>query len=150
MPINFDRQNDRVTEWANKVTGKIKDRANALGIRHRANSPSPSASVPAIKDRFRLKGGIIEIISFRFSRSLIWPHKGAGRGYGGIKGSTWKDKLGITHHTDPKSLGKMGTGNRTAKPWFNDVMEGSEGVDQLANIVAEESGDGIINKLLIN
>jgi len=147
--IDFDKQNDRVIEWANKTEGNLKGKGNALGIVHRSNSPSPGASLPKVKNRVRYRGEVIEIVSFRFPRTLIWPHKGAGKGMGGTLGSSWKDALGITHHTNPKSLGKMGTGSRVPKPWFNTVIESEQGVDELATIVAEESGDAIVNKLLI-
>lgn len=96
-----------------------------------------------------MRAGIIEVVSFRFPRSLIWPHKGAGKGRGGTKGSVWYDALGIKHSTNPKSFGKMGAGGRVAKPWFNDTMESSAGVDELATIVATTTGDAIVNNLLI-
>lgn len=149
MAIDFDKQNERVADWAKRTEASLKGRSAALGITHRTDSPSPSSSVNDIKSRTKEKGGIIDVVSFRFSRSLIWTHKGAGKGRGGTLGSQWKDALGITHETDPKSLGKMGTGGRVAKPWFNDTMEATDGVDELATIVAEESGDAIVNKLLI-
>lgn len=149
MAINFDKQNERVINWAQRTEGALKGTSNALGITHRANSPSPSASVDRIKNRVKYKGTIIEMVSFRFPRTLIWTHKGAGKGRGGMKGSVWYDKLGIKHSTNPDSLGKMNTGGRRAKPWFNDTIESSNGVEELATIVAEESGDAIVNNLLI-
>lgn len=150
MPkIDFDKQNERVIGWAGKTENNLKGKTNALGIIHRSTSPSPGPSVNKIKNRVKYRGGIIEVVSFRFPRSLVWPHKGAGKGMGGSKGSVWYDKLGIRHSTDPDSLGKMGTGNRVAKPWFNTVMEATTGVDELATIVAEESGDAIVNNILL-
>lgn len=149
MPINFDKQNERVLDWASKMESGLKGHSAALGITHRANSPSPGSSVDKIKHRERYRTGVVEVISFKFPRSLIWPHKGAGKGRGGLLGSVWYDKLGIRRTTNPKSLGSMGTGGRMAKPWFNDTIEGSGGVEELANIVAEESGDAIVNNLLI-
>lgn len=147
--INFDKQNERVLDWASRTEGSLKGRSSALGITHRANSPSPGASVDKIKAREKYRGGIIEVISFKFPRTLIWTHKGAGKGRGGMKGSVWYDRLGIKHSTDPESLGKMNTGGRQAKPWFNDTIEAPDGVEALATIVAEESGDAIVNNLLI-
>jgi hypothetical protein len=147
--INYDKQNDRVTDWAVRSEGDLKGKSNALGITHRTNSPSPGPSVPKIKHRLRQSSGVIDVVSFRFPRSLIWPHKGAGKGMGGSKGSVWYDKLGMKRTTDPNSFGKMGTGNRVAKEWFNSVMEADTGVDELATIVAEESADSIVNNILI-
>lgn len=149
MAINFDKQNERVLGWAKQTSAALKLSGNALGIRHRQNSPSNGASLDRIAERARYKGSIIEVISFKFPRSLIYPHKGAGKGRGGLLGSTWYDKYGLKHTTNPNSLGKMDTGGRVAKPWFNDAIEAPTGVDELATIVAEESGDAIINKLLI-
>lgn len=149
MAINFDKQNERVTEWAQRTEASLKGSSNALGISHRADSPSPAASVDKIKNRLKLRGGIIEVVSFKFPRSLIWTHKGAGKGRGGLQGSVWYDRLGIKHSTNPESFGKMGTGGRQAKPWFNNAIEAPDGVEQLATIVAEESGDAIVNNLLI-
>lgn len=149
MAINFDKQNERVIGWAQRTSAAMKATGNALGISHRANSPSPGSSLDRIADRVGYKGTIIERISFKFPRTLIWTHKGAGKGRGGLLGSTWYDKYGLKHTTNPNSLGKMDTGGRKAKPFFNDVIESPTGVDELANIVAEESGDAIINKLFI-
>lgn len=149
MKIDFDQQNTRVIGWADKTESGLKGKTSALGITHRSNSPSSGSSVAKIKNKVTYRSGIIEIVSFKFPRSLVWPHKGAGKGMGGSQGSVWYDKLGIKHSTDPDSLGKMGTGSRTAKPWFNDVMEAPTGVDELATIVAEESGDAIVNNILL-
>lgn len=149
MAINFDKQNERVLTWADQTTQNLKGKGNALGITHRADSPSPGASLGKIKSGVKYTGGIIDRVSFKFPRSLVWPHKGAGKGMGGLQGSTWKDALGITHTTNPDSLGKAGSGNRTPKEWFNETIEAPAGVDELATIVAEESGDAIVNNLLI-
>lgn len=149
MAINFDKQNNRVLDWMIRTENALKGSSNALGISHRANSPSPGSSVAKIKAREKRRGDIIEVLSFKFPRTLIWTHKGAGKGRGGITGSVWYDNLGIRHRTNPDSLGKMGTGGRQAKPWFNNTLEAPTGVEELATIVAEESGDAIVNNLLI-
>lgn len=135
--------------WADKTEAGLKGRSAALGITHRSNSPSSGSSVGKIKGRTKQRGGIIDRVSFKFPRSLVWTHKGAGKGRGGVKGSVWYDALGIRHSTSPGSFGKMGTGGRRAKPWLNDTLEAATGVDELASIVAEESGDAIVNNLLI-
>jgi hypothetical protein len=149
MAIDLTRQNDRVIDWANRSVGRMKSGGNALGIVHRSNSPSPGSSLDKIADKFRYKDGVIEVISFRFPRSLVWPHKGAGKGMGGSKGSTWTDQQGNRHTTKASSFGKAGTGSRRPKPWFNQAVEGATGVEELATIVAEETGDAISNNLLI-
>lgn len=149
VKIDFDKQNERVLAWADRSQQDLQSTGNRLGIQHRANSPSSGSSLAAIKHKERYQAGIIEVIGFQFRRSLIWPHKGAGKGMGGTQGSTWYDRLGIRHTTDPDSLGKMNSGNRQEKPWFNETMDAPTGVDELATIVAEESGDAIVNNLLI-
>lgn len=133
----------------NRTESGLKGRSAAMGITHRSNSPSAGSSVAKIKARDRRRIGVIDMVSFKFDRSLIWTHKGAGKGRGGIQGSVWYDRLGIKHSTDAESLGKMGTGGRVAKPWLNDTLEAPSGIDELANIVAEESGDAIVNNLFI-
>src|SRR5690348_12063472 len=107
MAINLDRQNERVIGWADKTVGRLKGQSTALGITHRSYSDSPGPSVEKIKDKFKYQGGEISVVSFKFPRTLIWPFRGAGKGMGGSVGSTWRDNLGITHHTNPKSFGKM-------------------------------------------
>ncbi len=96
-----------------------------------------------------MKDGGIDQTSIRFPRSLIWTHKGAGKGRAGTSGSKWTDKYGVVKSTRESSKGKMATAGRVAKPFFNDVLDGNAGVEELATIVAEETGDAIINQLFI-
>ena len=89
------------------------------------------------------------MVGVRFPRQLIWTHRGAGKGHGGFEGSSWVTAMGIRKYTASESLGKMNAGNRREKPFINNYLDGNQGVDQLADIVAEESGDVIVNNLLI-
>lgn len=147
--INFDKTNERIKNWGVTRAQKLKSTATSLGIQHREGSPSPSSSIAKISSRLRMREGLVSAVVFRFPRSLIWVHKGAGKGMGGSKGSRWINKYGNTRSTDPDSFGKMGTGSRKPKPWFNLVMDAPDGVDNLATIVAEETGDAIVNNLFI-
>lgn len=150
MPeLSFEKQNERIVDWANKNVNRLKGKSNSLGIVHRTDSPSSGSSVTKITDRFGYKKGAIERVSFRFPRQMIWTFRGAGKGQGGLKGSTWIGPDGERKRTNPKSFGKMGTRNRRAKDWFNSVMDDARGVDELATIVAEETGDAIVNNILI-
>lgn len=149
MPLNFDKYNQEVTAWMQQTQNSFVSQASSLGIEHRGNSPSSSSSISKIKTRSRLKDGAIYNIGFNFPRTLIWPHKGAGKGRGGTKGSSWLDKYGNRKKTNPESLGKMGSGGRVAKPFFNQVLDGPNGIDQLATIAAEELGDTITGNLFI-
>jgi hypothetical protein len=147
--IDFDQFNQEARYWGGQTSARLKASARALGITHSGNSPSPGDSVQKIKDNYGLKAGVVNRIGFKFPRSLIYVHKGAGKGMGGVKGSTWITQAGNKKMTNPASAGKMGTGNRQAKPWFNDVINGSHGVDELATLVAEKLGDAITNKMFI-
>jgi hypothetical protein len=149
MAASFEKQNQRITDWTNDTVKGLQAAGNAMGIRHRSNSPSPGASLDKLKGRTRYRDGIIDMVAVKFPRTLVWPNKGAGRGFGGAEGSTWVNAMGIRKYTDPDSLGKMGTGSRQAKPFFNNYLDGAQGVERLADIVAEETGDAIINNILI-
>jgi hypothetical protein len=149
MALNLDRYNTRVREWTKDSVNKMQAKALSYGVEHRSDSPSKGSSVRKLKDRYRQHDGSIDQVSIKFPRSLIWTNKGAGKGRAGIKGSKWTDKYGNTKSTNPKSMGKMGTLGRTTKPFFNDVLDSPSGVNELANIVAEETGDSIINEMFI-
>lgn len=149
MPLDLTRYNDRIRDWTRDTINRMQAQANAMDIQHRAGSPSPSASMPKLKDKYRISDGGIDQTSIRFPRSLIWTHKGAGKGRGGTVGSKWTDKYGATKTTNDNSKGKMGTAGRKAKPFFNKVIDGANGVEELATIVAEETGDAIINQMFI-
>lgn len=147
--INLDQFNQEVRYWGVQTTARLKAQARSLGIVHRSDSPSSSESISKIKDNYGIQAGIINRVGFKFPRNLIWTHKGAGKGKGGIKGSRWINAKGESKRTNPASFGKMGSGGRRAKPWFNNVMDSDQGVDQLATIAAEQLGDAITSKILI-
>jgi hypothetical protein len=148
--MNLDRYNERITQAAVELVSEAKATASALGISHRANSPSKGSSVAKIKGAVKYRDGSIDRIVLRFPRNLIWTMKGAGKGMGASKGSRWIDKYGNTKQTDPRSLGKAGSGSRTPKPAIEGAIMGSHGVDHIATIAAEEIGSTISNNLFIN
>lgn len=89
-------------------------------------------------------------ISFTFPYYMVFVHKGAGRGYGGNKSGLFTTANGSKGKTNSDSMGKMGTGRRTAKPWFNPVLE--KNFPELADLVANyHGGDLLLNlqKILI-
>src|SRR5437868_9116335 len=116
--INYEAFNDAVKSWGKQNTVLLKEAAGSMGIIHRPRSPSPTASIPKIKESVGYTNKVINRVSFKFPKSLVFTHRGAGKGMGGSKGSRWIDKDGNTKKTNPESLGKMGTGNRTPKPFF--------------------------------
>jgi hypothetical protein len=149
MKLNLDRYNNRVIDWTKKAVKSIKAEGEKLDIEHRPDSPSRGASLPKIKEGHKEEGGAIAVVSFRFRRSLIYTHKGAGKGRGGKKGSRWLDKHKNEKTTNPKSLGKAGTGGRKEKPFINNILDSEQGVDELATIAASELGDAIVSNMLI-
>lgn len=142
---NIELYNEEVQQWGLTLQSQIRSLALQYGITHRNNSPNSTSSVGAIKVKYRRTAGLISSISIGFRRSLIYPHKGAGKGYGGAKGSRWIDKYGNRKQTNPASLGKAGTGSRQAKPFINDALDGPAGVEDLADIVAERLATTITN-----
>lgn len=149
MALKLDKYNDAVTQWDLENNQAIRTKAAGYGITHRANSPSPGSSINKLRSKLYMQDGAIARISKSFPRSLIYAHKGAGKGRGGSKGSRWVDKYGNAMKTNPASYGKMGTGGRREKPFINDAMNDAEGVEKLATIVAEHLGDAIIGNLFI-
>ncbi len=149
MKINFEKYNQSVRTWGKDAAVKMRAKGITMGIQHRSDSPSKLASLPKLSDNYRVKDGLVNRVSIKFPRTLIYTHKGAGKGRGGSKGSRWTDKYGNAKKTNPKSFGKMGTGGRSAKPFINTVLDAPGGVEDLATIVAVETGDSIINNMLI-
>jgi hypothetical protein len=144
MPLNLDRYNQRIVNWTRNAEIGLKAQGNSLGIVHRSNSPSKGASLPKVKGKEHYEAGGVDRIGFKMNRSLVWTHKGAGKGKGGTVGSSWTNRQGEKKETASSSLGKMGTGNRKKKPWFDEFMNAPAGVEDLATIAAEELGDAVI------
>ena len=147
MANEFDTLNTEVAAWAKDTDAVIHNTGAAYGIKHSSNSPSPSASLPKVRGRIFFKDQVAAGIAFKFNRTLVYPHHGAGKGKGGSKGSRWVDKYGITRKTNPKSFNKMNTGNRKAKPFLNDALK--KQAPLLANIVAQTGADIVTRKLFI-
>lgn len=149
MKLNLNRYNERVKTWLDGAVKDMQDEGASLGIEHRPDSPSAGASLPKLKGGSKEQDGAIAVVSFKFRRSLIYTHKGAGKGRGGSTGSKWLNKYGVSKSTKESSKGKQGTGGRTAKPFINNTLDSEQGVDELANIAASELGDAIVNNILI-
>lgn len=149
MALKLDKYNDEVKQWGADFIPAVKGSGQAFGVQHRSNSPSQVASINKFRNKFFLKDGAIARVSITFPRTLIYTHKGAGKGRGGTKGSRWVDRYGNAKSTSPGSLGKMGTEGRTAKPFINAALEGNSGVEKLATIAAENLGDVLAGSLFI-
>lgn len=149
MPIDFDKYNQAIQDWAVRTTANLKSTAKGMGITHRSNSPSSSESVSRIKSRLGYdRSGAVSRVTFgNINRSLIYASFGAGNGIGGSKGSRWIDAHGNRKSTDPDSLGKLGSGNRKAKPFIDSTLDRTDGIEALADIAAGHLGDAIIESV---
>lgn len=144
-----DQYNEEVKGWGKNLPDLLRSRAGAYGIRHRENSPSDRSSLNSMGVRYKQSDGLISLVTLRVNRSLIYTHKGAGKGRGGNKGSRWIDKYGTQKKTAASSIGKAATAGRREKPFINDVLEGAQGVTKLADIVAENLATTIVNSAII-
>jgi hypothetical protein len=111
------------------------------GMKHSSNG------ISKIKAITRKREGMINKIKFQFKVSGIYREKGAGKGYGGAKGSKWINANGEQRSTNPNSLNKQGTGNRQAAPWFNPVAE--KLADELAQELLTEFVEIAFNQIKI-
>lgn len=132
--------NNEVALWAESVSTKL---AASAAVK------SKDLAKSILANYYSDKNGVVTRVGFTFDRKGIWLHRGAGRGYGGTKGSRWNKlkrvgrtyvETNIIRHTNPFSLGRMGSGERKGYDWFNRVVDGE--IQQLADI-AVKYWDGI-------
>jgi hypothetical protein len=139
--------NTGVKQWGEKVEALLKQSAQSrFGHEDRPISDEFPRLSDSIKLNLRFdKAFKLETRSVGFSvaRHGVYLHEGAGRGYGGLTSSKWTDKFGKIHTTKESSKGRMGTGNRTAEYWFNDIIRNN--MPELAEIVANYSLDIVVN-----
>lgn len=121
-----DRINNKVEDVTNQTVTQMRAAVSSVGF---SSSKKPAA-------RFRKKEDLINRIGFSFPKALIFREKGAGRGKGGLKGSQWRNAKGEVIKTNPKSLGKLNTGNRKAKPLIDPIINNY--TDELTAAVAGE------------
>lgn len=137
----FKEQNTGVKQWAGSSLKEIKNSYSSMvGTQSGVGSKS-------LRMRTGQSFGEINRISFGLSRYLVFVHKGAGSGMGGNKGSSWLNSIGVKISTKSASLGKMNTGNRKAKEFFNPVIDAQ--VPKLADIVAGFKGDLAVKTIKI-
>ena len=118
----------KIADWSKKAKATLQSGIRQQGI-------SGTSLINSIKPKvYKTKNADVGGIAFSFNRHGIYVHKGAGIGMGGQKGSTWLNRYGIRRETNPESLGKLASGNRQAKPWF-DALDND--LQELADIVAE-------------
>lgn len=120
-------------DWTGDTKEMLRARAPVL----------TGAGARSFKGRVKLRQRIEPYaVSFNFERYVAWVDKGAGRGHGGAKGSTWYDKKGEKKRTNPLSLGKMDRDNRQAEPFINEVIE--ERLPVLAGLLAKDLADSVV------
>lgn len=145
--------NLKAKSWADLSKRELKLKMLQLNVKSTGGAIK-SLNVVTLK-----KGGEVNRIGFKFRQYLVYVHKGAGRGYGGKNGSKWIPKRNIEAHskssrkeagqfyqsTNIASLGRMGTGKRKPKLWFNPVIE--ENFPALADFVLDFYGETTIAKI---
>jgi hypothetical protein len=143
MVDNLNQQNTAVKSWFSGTFQKIKTRYMSL-----IKSPKRSGEgLDSLKLRTKSSYGEINRGDLGFDRFLIFRHKGAARGFGGSKGSSWIGPNGQRKTTNPLSLGKMNTGSREAAEWLNPVLD--DEMPKLADIVAGFKADAAVKQIQI-
>ena len=117
MPTDIEAYNEEIRKWSKASTEDIRRALIGIGAR------KSGLIIKELRSRIALKFGTVNRVTFQFPRHLVFIEKGASKGYGGRKGSRWNSADGETRKTDPRSLGRMGTGARPARPTFNPTME---------------------------
>jgi hypothetical protein len=126
LPSDIDAFNSDVNKWTKDAKADIISEMDVQGIVHRENSKSPVPAKQALKTSQRKKAGVVNRISFRMPRHMVFVHKGVGRG---------------------TTITQAGTTNRKAKPWFNPVIE--KNLNELVDIVADHQGTMVLNAIMI-
>lgn len=142
--MSLQQYNQDVSRWGNDTKRKLKLQV----LQMVASKDGPGANNQQV--RVQKYMGLASKINFSFPYYMAFVHKGAGRGYGGHKTGLFTKKDGSKGVTNQNAMGKMGTGQRTAKPWFNPVLESQ--FPALADLVANYHGEKVIlniQKILI-
>jgi hypothetical protein len=132
----FEKLNAAIPPFAKQLQGKL-----------RAAAPQETGDGwESVRSYTSKRDGITDRIAVRFSRYLVFREFGAGKGMGGSKGgSRWTNAKGQSMTTNSSSLGKMGTGARNARPWYNPIIKQEH--SRLAELVADTVADGSISSL---
>lgn len=134
----LSKYNQDITKWGQTTKRELKLQVLQLTTKHSGKGERDQ------KVSVKKYMGEASKINFSFPYYMVFVHKGAGRGYGGSKTGSFTTASGSKRSTNRNSMGKMGTGRRVPKPWFNPVLE--KNFPDLANLVAEYHG----GKVLLN
>jgi hypothetical protein len=111
--------NNKIESRVNDSDNELVQRMNSLGIKHGTSNRLDKSIKTRTKEDSNT--GMISRIRYRFKKEGVFVHKGVGRG---------------------------GSQNRTAKEWFNPVVE--KVASDLAEIAADGMVDITFNRLKIN
>lgn len=139
-----DDYNKDVSKWTQETKRKYKLKIAQMTAKYSGKGYSEQ------KAETRKYAGEASRITFSFPYYMVFVHKGAGRGYGGSITKKFTRKDGSKRDTNPLSLGRMGTGRRRPKPWFNPILDARFPI--LADLVSNYKGDKVvlqIQKILI-
>lgn len=142
QPVNYDQFNSDVKSWSKATKQDFGKEMASLRIDN-VSEILRRITETVSKD----SAGVANAIKFKFQKHLVFVHKGARRGHGGTKGSTWINAKGERVSTNPNSLGKMNTGRSKAKEWYNPVIE--RRIQLLADIAAKNLAEINAQKILI-
>lgn len=126
LVTDIDNFNADVDKWTKGSKDAVVNEMDSLGIVHRENSTSPVPAQKALKTSEKKNAGVINKISFKFPRHMVFVSKGVGRG---------------------TKASQVGSTNRKPKDWFNGPIE--RRMDELTDIVADHHGTMVLNALLI-
>lgn len=116
MATDNDTFNEEMKRWASASVSEIRMALAGMGAR------KSGMVIRMLKARTAQQFGLTNRITFSFPRHLVHIEKGSRKGYGGKKGSTWFTQ-GQRRKTNPRSLGRMGTGASVARPTFNPIID---------------------------
>lgn len=137
----LEQFNTEVCAWASKVNQEVKTSLQS-------QTQNSTRLQKSIKFSFKKTHGEIRRLNLNFDRRAIYVHSGASRGHGGCTGSRWRTSIGMEKNTNLKSLGRMGKGNRPAKPFIEPALNSN--IDELADIVANYCADMCVKVYTIN
>lgn len=122
----YNYNNTDIKAWHASNFSNLKSSIFNKGIRHRIRGGSAVSLAASLTKKLRTSKGMVTRLSYGFSRTGVWAHKGVGR-------------------DTPIVL--AGFTNRKAKPWYDDVL--NKNLPDLQQIVAGQDATFVINNLTI-
>jgi len=114
---NWAQLNNDLTTWSKESKYALLDRIEQLKIGDYKYKKGDGAGEKSVRNYTRKRYDVIDKISFRFIRYMVYVEKGVGRGV----------------PIESVRNGNASKYKRVAKPWFNPVIE--QKLDELPAIV---------------